>query len=252
MAYTETDSFGSRAGKTLKRIVITLLVLGLGGAVAFLLSQLNSRTFSLEIQEGKLVVMKGRMFPVGSEPYRPSDPTLADTYAPLDLEGTTPTQVVGQRFTERDELDRALYSVIEGLAKGRVTSDDPQTLDSGLYYLRRADRLTTLTEDQRLSLKQMKQEVAYYQARGKLEEAQREIAEAMTQLRLAAQGNGRNARSANQMITTVEPPAKALEEALRSAVHTLSTPAGDAAPLQPQPEPVAPEPSKATPGSGGP
>ena len=84
-----SDSLGRRAGRAFTRLVVTLVVLGLIGAVGFLLSQLNARTFTLQPQDGKLLVMKGRMLPVGSEPYRPSDPVLAAAYAPIDLLGGT-------------------------------------------------------------------------------------------------------------------------------------------------------------------
>jgi hypothetical protein len=220
-----------------KRFVMLVVVLGLSGAVVFLLSQLNARTFTVEARDGKLVVLKGRMMPTGSEPYQPSDPALADAYAPVDLAGTSASGLAERRFIERDELDRALFQVIETLAKPRVTSDDPKLLEAGLYYLRRAEKLTGLTAEQKLSVKSLQAEVAYYQARSKLEDAQRLIGESLSQLRLAAAAQNRNAHSANQMILAVEPPAKALEASLRTAVHGLSAPA--AVPVE-VPAPVVP------------
>ena len=240
MANPSTDSFGSRAGRTLKRFVIFVVVLGLSGAVVFLLSQLNARTFTVEMKDGKLVVMKGRMMPTGSEPYQPGDPALADAYAPLDLAGSSASGLVERRFIERDELDRALFQVIETLAKPRVTSDDPKLLEAGLYYLRRAEKLTGLTEEQKLSVKSLQAEVAYYQARSKLEDAQRLIGESLTQLRLAATAQNRNAHSANQMILAIEPPVKVLEVALRNAVHGLSAPAPADGTAPAAPAPAAP------------
>lgn len=235
----ESNSFGARAARFFKRLVITVLVLGLAGASAYLASMLNNRTFSLEIHDGKLVVMKGLMMPTGSEPWKPGDAVLADAYAPLELEGTSPMGVVGMKFTERDELDRALWSVIEGLARFRVNSDDPGQLDRGLYYLRRGDRLTGLTNEQKLSLTQLKADVAYYTARARLEDAQKQIEEALVQLKLASQAQNRHARSASQMLTEVEPSAKALSESLRKAVHTLSAPAEQPKPPEP-PKPAEP------------
>ncbi|MHB8879682.1 MAG: IF-2 protein, partial [Myxococcaceae bacterium] len=127
----------------------------------------------------------------------------------------------------------ALFAVIEGLARPRVTSDDPKALEAGLYYLRRAERLSGLTEEQKLSVKSMQAEVAYYQARSKLEDAQRLIGESLTQLKLAAAAQNRNAHSASKMILAVEPPAKALETALRTAVHGLSAPPDATPPVMP-------------------
>jgi hypothetical protein len=80
--------------------------------------------------------------------------------------------------------------------------------------------------------------VAYYQARGKLEDAQRMITEAMSQLRLAAGAQGPNARSANQAITDIEPLAKALEEGLRRSLLGLKSPVPEEVPV-PTPAPAA-------------
>jgi hypothetical protein len=240
---TEPMSFGARTARFFKRLILTVVVLGLAGASAYLMSMLNARTYALEIQNGQLVVMKGLMMPTGTEPWKPSDPVLVDTYAPLDLEGTSPMGVIGMKFKERDELDRALWTVIEGLARFRVNSDDPKQLERGLYYIRRGDRLTGLTNEQKLTLTQLKADVAFYTARARLEDAQRQTEEALVQLKLAAQAQNRHAREANQMLTAVEPEAKALSEALRKAVHTLSAPATPPEPEK-KPEVKKPEPEK--------
>jgi hypothetical protein len=241
------------------RLLVTLLVLALGGAVAFLLSQLNARTFTLEVESGHLVVMKGRMLPWGAAPYRPGDVGLADTYAPIPLEGgDVPQSFLTQKYTERDELDRALFSQLETLARPRIASDEPKRIESGVYYLRRAERLTGLSEEQRASLKRMQAEVAYYQARLKMEDARKLIIEAMAQLRLASESENRHARTAHQMLTVVEPATTALEQALRNAVHTLSTPpsreAQPPAPAAPgtPPSPQGPGPQGQDGGTGGP
>ena len=50
-------------------------------------------------------------------------------------------------------------------------------------------------------------EVAYYQARQKMDDARKLIAEALAQLKLAAGADTRHARNANQMLTEVGPAA---------------------------------------------
>jgi len=247
--------------RSIKKLVLTLLVLGLGGAVVFLLSQLNARTYKVEMVDGNLVVMKGRLLPTGSEPYRPSDPALREAYAPVPLDGTSSGYLVNEQFTERDQLDRALFEVVSGLARARITSDDPSVLEQGLYYLRRADKFTGASEEQRQSLKVMHSEVAYYLARSKLDQARSEVAEAIDQLKLAATTSNRHAHSANQMILEIEPAAKAFEEALRKAAHGLSGPASaestnlsspPPAPVRPQTKPPpAPPVSELKPKDGG-
>jgi hypothetical protein len=248
---TPQQGFGARAMRTLTRLVMTLLLLAMAGAVAFLLSELNARTFTLAVEGGQLVVMKGRMLPWGAVPYRPSDAGQADTYAPIPLEGhEVPQSLLTQRFTERDELDRALFSQLEALARPRIASDEPQKVERGVYYLRRAERLTGLGDEQRLALKQMQGEVAYYQARQKMDDARKLLTEALGQLRLAAESDNRHARSAHQMLTEVEPAAVALEDALRKAVHTLSAPPSqEAAPPAPGAPSPSPGPSPGSPGA---
>jgi len=230
--------------RSLKKLLVVLLLLGMGGAVAFLLSQLNARTYSVQVVDGSLIVMKGRMFPIGSEPFRPVDPVMRDAYAPIPLDGSSPGNLPEARFTERDELDRALFEVVGRLAKARVSSDDPKQLEQGLSYLRRAEKLLGLSDEQRQSLAEMRSEVAYYLARSKLDQAKADVAEGLAQLKLAATSPNRHAHSANQMILEVEPAAKAFEAALRKAAHGLSEPArADSAPA----EPNSPSPADAKP-----
>jgi hypothetical protein len=62
-----SDSVRPPRRRAFTRLVVTLLVFALLGAVGFLLAQLNARTFTLQQQDGKLLVMKGRMLPVGSD-----------------------------------------------------------------------------------------------------------------------------------------------------------------------------------------
>nr|WP_239015399.1 IF-2 protein [Archangium violaceum] len=233
-------SFGRRATSAFTRLVVTLLILGLGGAVVFLLSQLNARTFSLNLENGQLVVMKGRMLPTGAVPYRPGDARLTDTYAPIAVEGRDVSSLLEQKFTERDELDRALFPVLEGLARPKVQSDEPALLEKGLYYLRRAELLSGLTEEQRRTLETMKADVAFFQARQKLEEARRDVTEALTQLKLAAESRNRNTQRANQLLSTVGPAAQALEKALRAVDASFGEPGGASTALEtPIPPPAA-------------
>ncbi|XXF80320.1 IF-2 protein [Myxococcaceae bacterium GXIMD 01537] len=247
---THQQGFGYRARRTFVRVFVFLSILLLGGAVVFLLSQLNARTFTLQLDNGQLVVMKGRNLPVGAVPFRPGDARLADAYAPLPLENQDASSLLLQRFNERDELDRALFPLLESLAKPRIQSDQPERVEQGVYYLRRAQKLSGLTEEQRLRLEQLLADVAFYQARQKLEDARKQIADALAQLQLAAESQNKNARSAHQMLGSVGPAARQLEEALRAAVHSQSAPREPAAP---PPAPDAPrQPSGPTPAAPAP
>jgi hypothetical protein len=218
---TEPRSFGHRASRAFSRLLITLIVLALFGAVAFLLSQLNARTYSLQVQGGKLLVMKGKLLPMGADPYRPSDARLADAYAPIELEGRTPGELLTQRFTDRDELDRALFTFLKDSADAKIASDDPKSLGDGLGLLQRMEKLSGITEGQRSTLKRMEAEVAFDQAKLKLDDARKEIASALEQLKLAADSQTRHAEAAHQMVSELEPAANHFVEVLRHAVHML-------------------------------
>ena len=247
-----SDSLGRRAGRAFTRLVVTLVVLGLIGAVGFLLSQLNARTFTLQQQDGKLLVMKGRMLPLGSEPYRPSEPALAAAYAPFDLLGGTAAGLEGAKFEERDAMDRALFQLLEGLARPRLVSDDPAVLNQGLVALGRMQKLGGITDDQRKTLRSLESEVAFFQARTRLDQARRDIADAVTQLRISADSGTRHARAAHRMLAAVEPAAATLEEALRRAVYTLDSDASDttAPAVTTGTQPGQAAPGRATPDAG--
>lgn len=210
-------SFGTRLARAFRNVVLFTLFLGLTGAATWALSVVNSRTWKLEVRNGQLVVLKGRMMPMGADPWTPADPQLADAYAPLDLEGNTNLTVVGQKFGERDELDRALFQVIELLARPRVASDTPRDLDKALALVRRAARLSGLSEDQRATLKKMQSELAYYLAQARLDDARKQLEEALVQLKLAAESDSRHKAEASVMLLAVEPQVKLLATTLRTA-----------------------------------
>ncbi|MGZ3447267.1 MAG: IF-2 protein, partial [Myxococcaceae bacterium] len=147
------------------------------------------------------------------------------------------------KFEERDALDRALFGFLEGLARPRLVSDDPAVLSQGLAALGRMQKLGGISDEQRKTLKSLESEVAFFQARSKLDQARRDIADAVTQLRLAADSGGRHARPAHRMLAVVEPSAAALEEALRRAVYTLDSDVPEA------PLPGAAPPAATGPGS---
>lgn len=203
------------------RLFLSLLFLGLVGALVVLLSQLNSRTYAIKQDGNQLVVHRGRLLPFGTMPFNPSDPRLADAYAPLPVAGQLPSGVVGERFGDREELDRALFQLLAMRAGPLIQSEEREAQLQGLTYLRRAQLLSAITTEQRRALEKLLADAAYFQARLKLDDARRLIAEAMTQLRLAADSDRPQAKNANQMLSVVGPASRQLEEALRRAVYAL-------------------------------
>lgn len=237
------QTFGQKTTRVVVRLVTLMGALALLGVVGILLAELNARSFTVVEDGGRLVIHKGRHLPIGMEPFKPSDIALADTYAPITIEGPVPGTILAEKFRDRDELDRALFEVLEQQAKPRVVSDDPATLEKGLYALRRAERLTGLSTEQKESLKRMQVDVSYFQARLKLDEARRIVGEAVGLLKVAAGSQNMHARSASAMIASIEPQTKSLEDAIRVAVHELAKSAAEtvAAVKKAAPVVVAPE-----------
>lgn len=213
-------SFGTRLLRAIRNLFVLTLILGLGGAAVYALSQVNARTYVLEVQAGQLVVLKGKLMPMGAAPWMPADPSLIDAYAPIDLEGNTALTVSGQKFEDRDELDRALFTVLEMLARPRLGSDQPRDLEKGLALVRRAEKLNGLTDAQRTSLKKMESDVAFFLARTRLDDARRQLEEALVQLKLAAESDSKSRAQASLMLLAVEPQVKLLATTLRATNMT--------------------------------
>lgn len=235
------SSFLGRLGRAFRNLVIFAVVVAAATGGLYAASLLNSRTWSLEVQGGQLIVTRGKMLPLGTEPFQPADPLLAEAYAPLDLNGNTALAVVGQKFDDRDELDRALFSVIELLAKPRVASDLKRDLDVGVALVKRAEALRGLSEQQRATLGTLKAEVAYFLAKQRIDDARKQLDEALQQLKLAADADARHKKDATQMLLAVEPQVKSLSDTLRAAVQGLPPPP----PVAPNPTPPPAEPKPA-------
>jgi biopolymer transport protein ExbD len=229
-----TPGFGARLVRAIRNLFIFALIVGSAGVAGYALSVSNSKTYSLEVRSGRLVVMKGKLMPTGADAWLPGEPALADAYAPLDLEGNTALTVVGKKFEDRDELDRALFQVLEMLARPRLASDSPKDLEHGLTLVRRAEKLHGLTDDQRATLKKMQSDVAYFLARVRLDDARRQLEEALAQLKLAAESETKNRQQASLMLLAVEPQVKLLSTTLRATTMTNDAAGGLAKALEPQ------------------
>lgn len=238
---TTERPLGQRLLRGIGRLLATVFVLGLIGLVAYLASERNASAYSLKQEAGQLVVQKGRMLPTGSEPWTPTDSKLADAYAPIPLEGTTPSStVLTQTFRDRDELDRALFGVLETLARPRVSSEDPKVVDRGLYYVRRMERLSGLTSEQRTTLERLQSEIAWHLARNKLDQARQLLSEALSQLEVASTGQTENARRANQLAAQIVAPTREFEDTLRKLLAGVPAPPPAKSPNEEKP----PEPTK--------
>src|SRR5437868_4652471 len=116
-------SFGTRLLRAIRNLFILTVVVGCAGAAVYALSMVNARTFTVEVQNGRLVVLKGKM---------------------------------------------------------------------------------------------MQSDVAFFLARTRLDDARRQLEEALVQLKLAAESDSKSKAQASLMLLAVEPQVKLLSTTLRA------------------------------------
>ncbi len=221
----------NRMARATRNLFLFIVFVVLAGGAAYAASLLNMRTYKLETRGLDLVVLRGTMIPFRFAYYQPPDALQADAYAPLNLEGT-PAAPNGATFGDRDQLDRALFGVIEGLLRPKLASDDARDLETAADLVKRAGYLRGLTADQNATLKKLGSEFAYYVAQTRLQEARRELEEALTQLKIAADTDGRHRDQANAMLLSVAPQVRELATAIQetSAIALGKPPAGNRIP----------------------
>ncbi len=224
-------------GAAARSLLAWVVILGLLGAVAYLISERNARSWSLTPEEGRLVVKKGLFFPIGRTDFKTTDPVLAKVYAPLvPPQGSAPPDE--KTFADQDELDRALYELLSGWAREDVASGDPARLERGLGFLERAMELPALSASQRDGLAALRAESGYYEARRLLEKARAELAEAAEKLRLTAGSRSPHAPDAESLLRQLAPAIDATTSVARAA-GAARTP--EAPPPQPAPASSPPD-----------
>jgi len=212
------------------------MFLGLAALAVYLLSERNSQTFSLHVVEDTLVIHKGKFLPKGSKPWNPEN----QAYAPVALEGFWPAQVETVQYKNILELDKALFDILETLARPRILSEEATRQERGLYYLNRAERLKGISDEQQALLKTLRAEAAFFLARTRLAQAKLFLQETVEQFRLATQIPNKNTPLAGHALLALEPALKLLHLAIEQAL--LGT--GELPPAEEAPQGEGPPPSE--------
>src|SRR6266542_1465563 len=212
----------------LKTVIAWVAILGLLGLVAWLVSERNARSWSLVPSEGRLVVMRGLMLPMGRAAFATSDPALAQAYAPIVPPPGKPVPPE-RSFEERGLLDQAIYDLVAGWARDEVASGDPARLERGLGYLARAEKLPGVSPTQREDLDGLRAESGYQEAMRLLARAMDDLREASDRLRRAAGSRSAHAADAGRLLKELEPAVDAASTALRQAAPK-PRPAAETAP----------------------
>jgi hypothetical protein len=245
----DSTTVARRPGAGMKAALAWVAILLLLGLVLWLASERNARGWYLVPDEGRIVVMRGVLLPVGRQAFEPPEPALAQAYAPLVPPPGKPLPTE-QRFEERSLLDQAVYDLLTGWAKGEIGSGDPGRLDRALGYLGRAEKLPGLSPAQRDDLEGLRAESGFHEARRLVAKAAGELREAADKLRRAAGSRSPRAAEANVLLRDVEPALEAALGAERAAGAREGAPPPAAPPAEPPPGAAAP-PAPPAPGDSG-
>lgn len=236
----DSTTTARRGGAGIKGALAWVLVLLLLALVVWLVSERNARTWYLVPDEGRLVVMKGVLLPMGRSAFESADPSLAQAYAPV-VPPPGKTLPVEQGFDERSLLDQALFQLLARWARDEIASADPVRLDRALGYLARAEKLPGLSTAQRDELEGLRAESGFHEARRLVAKAASELRDAADKLRRAAGSRSARAGEANALMREVEPALDAALAAERAAAvrEQPTSPPADGPPA-PQGAPPAP------------
>jgi hypothetical protein len=218
-----------------------LLAVGLGVAVAWLLSERNARQLWIVPEGGKVVVKKGVFFPTGKAAFVSADPEASRTYAPLTPPPGAATPVEAS-FDDRAELDRALFELLAGWARDDIRSQQMERMDRARGHLARASRLAGLSTVQREQLRVLQAETAFQEAVGHLQEAANALRLAIEGLKLAAEARGPVAAEAAALERSLEPVAGATGQLMLQASRFAAEQYRPAPPAPGAPAPTGPPP----------
>lgn len=170
--------------KALQRLFIGSIIIVLVAAIGYLLSDLNHRRFRT-LQIGDLwIVEQGRFFPIGFATYHPTTEALAQAYAPIPI---PPNEVLLEPsvFEDRAELDRGLFNRLAQWARQRLNASDEATNLLAAQYVRRAELLPGISEDQRVQLRSLRADASYEQGMHLSANLQEQLRRAQAALQLA-------------------------------------------------------------------
>lgn len=234
MADETTRTRGASSG--FRGLVAWTVILGLIALVVWLAAERNARTWYLVPDEGRLVVMRGVLLPMGRQAFKTADPALAQAYEPVVLPPGKPLPAEAA-FEERASLDQALYDLLAGWAREEIASGEPGRLERGLGYLSRAEKLPGISSAQREDLSALRAESGFFEARRLIDRAAEELRDAAEKLRHTATSRSQHAPAARALLRELEPAVDAASGALR-----VSPPAPAPRPDADAPPPTSPPP----------
>jgi hypothetical protein len=157
--------------KRLRWLLYFAIVVAVLAAVAYGASWLNARRYYLVVGPGEVEVGKGRMFPVGYEPFRPDDPSTRKAYRGFELPGGIKVARGTTIFTDRVELDQALFRLLSDAARYAMSKDTARSPDLVQSYIEQLEVLPGVSIEQQVQLQKLKRQAEFARGRALVREA---------------------------------------------------------------------------------
>jgi len=178
------------------RILGFILFLGIAGAVAYGLSWLNARTYYLVVDATEVRVGKGKMLPMGYDPFVPPDPALRRAYQPFELPGGMRIERGQRKLDDRVELDQALFQVLQDAAQFSLSKEDARTPELVSLYIERMRALPGVNSEQRARIDEVAKRALFIEAKGLFEQGLGALKQAKEKFSASAEGGEASAKAA--------------------------------------------------------
>ena len=189
----------TNAKQKISRFLTGLVLLALIGAVLYLLSEKNARTYFLVPEQGKLIVKKGRFLPLGEVAYVQNDAALNAAYAPLRIPGFS-AQLERASFSERADLDQALAGHLLNWSKTYVKRNTKKSIAAAIPLLERVAILPVTSSQQKADLDELYREVSFFQGRESLVAAKSKLDESLNFFKQAQEAKSKIATQAKHAV----------------------------------------------------
>jgi hypothetical protein len=218
----EEQAQARRGGGGLSKFVLWLAVLALLAAVWWLASERNQRRFSWATDDGKLVISKGRFFPIGAGVIASDDPKWGKIYGPIPI--PPGAKASEEEFEDQTALDRALFDLVVPWAKADLKAADATAVARAGALVDRADALPGLTAGQHQELAGLRSELSFTAAKDELARAAKLVVDARRKLEAVRESGGDHALEAAPLARELEGVQDALEEASQGKAHGVYAP----------------------------
>lgn len=173
------------------RILVLLGILALAAGGLYVAAWVNAGRYYLVVEEDRVGVYRGRMLPVGREPFVPSDPALRQAYEGFPLPETAHLPRGESIYTERTELDQALFRLLRDAAEQTLGEGEGRAPELGVRYLEQMKALPGVNVAQQTEVARLERDARYVQAEVWAARAEADLLQAAAAFRASARGEGR-------------------------------------------------------------